>query len=130
MAAKPQYYCASLVLAKEFDAVRSYSLYPVIADSFVFGKIARGGNNQLRPNSIEKRVGARTPGMVLAFNDNVTVQIQAVSQQRALGFKAAVGHEQNRSGWRNGQLDNIGLIVCDGSGKYAWRIKNLRGDLG
>jgi hypothetical protein len=80
MAAKPQGYRASLVLAKEFDAVRSYKLCPFIADSFVFGKIARGGNNQPRPNSIEKRVGAGAPGMVLAFNDNVTVQIQAVRQ--------------------------------------------------
>ena len=114
---------------KELDAARSYTFGPFVADSLVLRKIARTGNNQPRPDSVEKRVGAGLPGMVLPLNDNVAVQIQAVRQERAFGFKATVGHEQNRGRRWNEQLDDIRLVVRHGCGNYAWRKKNMPGDV-
>jgi len=72
---KPQYYCARLILAEEFNAPFLQILHPRVADSLVTWEVARGGNDQTRPHGVEKRVRAGLSGMILTFNDDITAEI-------------------------------------------------------
>ena len=95
IAAKAQRHSAGLVLAKEFDATRSQLLGPVVADSFVRRELERRSDDQARPHNIEERPGAGISRVMLSFDNDVTVEIQTVGHERALGFYTTVRHEQN-----------------------------------
>jgi hypothetical protein len=66
---------------------------------------------------------------MLSFDDDVTVEIQTVRQERSLGFFAAVRHEQDRRRWSNGHPDDVRLVVRSFCGEYACRKKNMGNDV-
>jgi hypothetical protein len=66
---------------------------------------------------------------MLAFDDYVTVKIQTVGQERALGLCATVRHEQYRRRWSNGHPDDVRLVVCSFCREYACRKKDMGNDV-
>jgi len=93
--AKTQSDCSSLVLAEKLNAARSQVVGPLVANAFVFWKVARRRDDQSGPHGIKERTGAGLPGMMLSFDDDVAVEIQTGGQERLFRFPAAVRHKQN-----------------------------------
>src|SRR5437667_11187857 len=85
--------CAGFVLTKKFYPSRANSLRPFIRNPLLLRKIARGRHDQAGLDRVEKSVGARIPGMMLPFDENVTAQINSGLEQRFFRRVAAVEHE-------------------------------------
>ena len=123
---KPQYCCARLVLAKEFNAAFSQIFRPSVADSLVAREVARRGDDQARPSGVKKSIGAGLSGMMLTFNDDVALKIQMARQQCLFRLDAAVRHEQDPGRRCHQQMNDIRLIISGRRAEIPWREQEVR----
>src|SRR5207253_5014300 len=73
-----------LVLAEKFDAALRDFLRPFLSDLFRDGRWTRGGNDDFRFYRLKKSGRARPPGMMLALDQNIALQIVTCFEQGGL----------------------------------------------